>query len=220
MNVFIIGITGGVGGQVARELRRRGDDVAGLIRKPEQAAALGEFGAEGRVGDLTAVSARELADLIGPADAILFSAGAGGSDMDATTAIDGDGVDKAIEAAHLAGVARFVLVSVFPEAWRDRNEGPGFEHYIRVKKGADVALSRSDLDWVILRPAALLDEPGRGTVALGPAEIHVEVSRADVAETLVEIVHEPGISRQILELTTGDTPIPLAVASNIRGDRA
>ncbi|GAB7067309.1 NAD(P)H-binding protein [Mycobacterium hodleri] len=220
MKTFIIGITGGVGGQTARQLRARGDDVAGLIRRPEQQAELVEFGAEGRVGDLTELTPEALAELMGPVDVALFSAGSGGGDMQATTAIDGDGVGKAIEAAAIAGVGRFVLVSVFPEAWRDRDEGEGFEHYIRVKKGADVALTRSDLDWVILRPAALLDDPGRGSITLGPAEIHDEVSRADVAATLAEIIHQPGISRQILELTAGDVPIPDAVAANVRRETA
>jgi uncharacterized protein YbjT (DUF2867 family) len=216
MNTFIIGVTGGVGGQAARELRARGDDVSGLIRRPEQHAEVAEFGGEGRVGDLTDLTPAALAELMGPADSVLFSAGSGGGDMKATTAIDGDGVSKAIEAAKLAGVRRFVLVSVFPEAWRDRDEGAGFEHYIRVKKDAEVALTRSDLDWVIVRPAALLDDPGRGSITLGPAEIHDEVSRADVAATLAEIIHQPGISRQILELTAGDVPIPDAVVANVR----
>lgn len=215
MKTFIIGISGGVGGQAAHKLRARGDDVSGLIRRPEQQAELAEFGAEGRVGDLALLTPEALAELIGPVDSLLFSAGSGGGDVQATTAIDGDGVTKAIEAAKIAGVSRFVLVSVFPEAWRDRDEGEGFEHYIRVKKRADVALTRSDLDWVILRPAALLDDPGRGTITLGPAEIHDEVSRADVADTLAEIVHHPGIRRQILELTAGDVPIPDAVAANV-----
>ena len=216
MRTFIIGITGGVGRQAARELRARGDDVSGLIRRPEQNAELAEFGAEGRVGDLTDLTPEALAELMGPVDCVLFSAGSGGGDRQATTAIDGDGVVTAIEAAKIVGARRFVLVSVFPEAWRDRDEGEGFEHYIRVKKDADVALTRSDVDWVILRPAALLDDPGRGSILLGPAEIHDEVSRADVAATLAEIIHQPGISRQILELTAGDVPIADAVAANVR----
>lgn len=220
MKTFIIGITGGVGGQAARKLRARGDDVSGLIRRSKQHGELAEFGAQGRLGDLAELTPEALAQLIGPVDSILFSAGSGGGDMQATTAIDGDGVTKAIEAAKIAGVSRFVLVSVFPEAWRDRDEGEGFEHYIRVKKDADVALTRSDLDWVILRPAALLDDSGRGSILLGPAEIHDEVSRADVAATLAEIIHQPGISRQILELTGGDVSIADAVAANVRGAAA
>ncbi|MDQ1037044.1 uncharacterized protein YbjT (DUF2867 family) [Streptomyces sp. V3I8] len=216
MNTFIIGITGGVGSLLARELIERGDDVSGLVRTAEQRQALAEIGVDGKSGDLTSIAADELAELIGPADALVFTAGAGGAGKEATTAIDGDGVVKAIEAARLAGVTRFALVSVFPEAWRERNLGQGFDHYIAVKKSADIALSRSGLDWVILRPAALLNAPGQGTVALGPAETHGEIPRADVALTLAELLHEPGITRQILELTAGDTPIPDAVHANVR----
>jgi uncharacterized protein YbjT (DUF2867 family) len=216
MNTFIIGVSGGVGSLLARKLIARGDDVAGLVRRPEQREALATIGVDGKVGDLTTISANELAELIGPAETIVFTAGAGGGGKQATTTIDGDGVVKAIEAAHLAGVTRFALVSVFPEAWRERNLGEGFDHYIAVKKAADIALTRSGLDWIILRPAVLMNEPGRGTVALGPAEIHGEITRADVAETLAELIHAPRISQQILELNTGTTPIHNAVLANIR----
>lgn len=216
MKTFIIGITGGVGSLLARELTARGDSVSGLVRKEEQRKPLTSFGAEGKPGDLIKISPAHLAELIGPADALVFSAGAGGAGREATSAIDGDGVVKATEAARLAGVSRFALVSVFPEAWRERNLGEGFDHYIAVKKSADITLTRSGLDWLILRPAALLDVPGRGTVALGPAETHGEIPRADVALTLAELLHEPRITRQILELTTGTTPITDAVRANIR----
>ncbi|MDO0929665.1 NAD(P)H-binding protein [Streptomyces sp. TG1A-8] len=216
MKTFIIGIAGGVGSLLARELIARGDDVSGLVRRPEQQEALGGTGVRGELGDLTEISAAELAKLIGPADALVFSAGAGGTGKEATTAIDGDGVVKAIEAARFAGVTRFALVSVFPEAWRERNLGEQFDHYIAVKKSADIALTQSGLDWIILRPAVLLNRPGQGTVALGPAQRHEEISRADVAATLAELLHEPRITGQILELTAGDTPIPDAVRANVR----
>lgn len=76
-------------------------------------------------------------------------------------------------------------------------------------------LSRSDLNWLILRPSLLLDGPGIGTVSLGPAEFHARIARDDVAATLVELIHEPRIGRQILELNTGTTPIEEAVRANV-----
>lgn len=216
MHVFIIGITGAVGSLLAKDLLSRGDTVAGLVRRPEQREKLAALGMTGEIGDITALTAAELAPMIHGADAVVFSAGAGGN-RQATSAIDGDGVVKAVEAAQIGAThPRFVLVSVFPEAWRERNLGEDFDHYIRVKKQADIAVVGSDLDWVVLRPSALQDHPGRGTVSLGPAEIHEEVSRADVAATLAALVHEPGISQQILELTEGSTPIDQAVARNVR----
>ncbi|WP_397386993.1 NAD(P)H-binding protein [Paenibacillus sp. ClWae2A] len=68
-----------------------------------------------------------------------------------------------------------------------------------MKKKADIALSRNDLDWLILRPSLLVDIPGKGFVSLGPAEFHDQIAYADVAETLAELLHEPRIRQQILD---------------------
>lgn len=110
-----------------------------------------------------------------------------------------------------AGVRRFALVSVLPESSRERTLDDEVEYYFAVKKGADVTVSRSDLDWLILRPSLLVDDPGIGTVSLGPAEFHDQIARDDVASTLAELLHEPGINRLILELNTGTMPIEEAV---------
>ncbi|WP_211147000.1 NAD(P)-binding oxidoreductase [Paenibacillus dokdonensis] len=125
-------------------------------------------------------------------------------------------VTKAIEAAQRAQINRFALVSVLPESWRERNLGDEVEYHFTVKKKADIVLSRSDLDWLILRPSLLVDNPGTGLVSLGPAEFHDQIAYADVAETLAELLHEPRISQQILELNTGSTPIRDAINANIR----
>jgi hypothetical protein len=106
---------------------------------------------------------------------------------------------------------RLILLSVLPEAWRERSLSDEEEHYFAVKKRAEVALTREPIDWVILRPSLLTDGPGRGTVALGPAELHDEITRDDVAAVLEALVLEPTISRRILELNEGPTAIAEAV---------
>jgi uncharacterized protein YbjT (DUF2867 family) len=216
VDVFIIGITGGIGGLLAQKLRTRGDTVHGLVRRDDQQAELATRGVNARVGDLSGMTVEQLAAAFGDIDVMVFSAGSNGGSKEVTKAVDGDGVVKAIEAAHLAGVERFVLVSVLPESWRERDLGEEAEYYFAVKKGADIALSRSDLNWLILRPSLLLDGPGTGTVSLGPAEFHGQIARDDVAATLAELLHEPRIGRQILELNTGPTPIEEAVRGNVR----
>lgn len=216
MRVFVVGITGAVGGLLARRLAAHGDDVSGLVRTPEQESPIGEHGIRTVVGDLAALTVDELAEMFTGHDVIVYSAGSNGGRRDVTTAIDGEGVERAAEAARAAGVGRFVLVSVIPESWRERDLEEDVEYYFAVKKRAEVSLTRTDLDWVILRPSLLTDAPGRGCVSLGPAELHDEISREDVAATLVEIVQERRIRRQILELNTGSTTIPEAVLDNIR----
>ncbi|AKH86394.1 NAD-dependent dehydratase [Streptomyces sp. CNQ-509] len=215
-DLFLIGITGGVGRLLARRLRARGDTVRGLVRRDDQRAELAAQGMDTRVGDLSTMTVDELAAAFRGADAIVFSAGSNGGSREVTKAVDGDGVAKAIAAARLAGVERFALVSVLPESWRERDLGEEVEYYFAVKKEADIALSRSGLNWLILRPSLLVDGPGTGVVSLGPAEFHGRISRDDVAATLAELLHEPRIGRQILELDEGSTPIEDAVRANVR----
>ena len=160
------------------------------------------------------MSVEDLADALRGSDAVVFTAGAGGSDgPEATTQIDGDGPAKLAAATKLAGVRRFILVSVFPEAWRERHMPDDFELYMTEKKKAETQLVLTGLDWVIVRPSALTEHPGTGKIDLGLAKIHVEITRDDVAATIVEILQRPEINRVILEVTGGTTPIPEAVAA-------
>jgi uncharacterized protein YbjT (DUF2867 family) len=213
MRVFLIGAAGGVGRRLAGQLTARGDDVTGIHRDPAQADAVLATGATPVTGDLIADSVDELAGRMAGHDAVVFSAGAHGTGIDKTTAIDGRGLEKAATAAAQAGVTRFLLVSVFPEAGRDRDTSEGFEHYMRVKKTADVYLTRTDLDWIIVRPGTLLDEPGTGRVTAGLAVEYGTVPRDDVAAFIAAALHEPALRRLIVELTAGDTPIPEAIAT-------
>jgi uncharacterized protein YbjT (DUF2867 family) len=216
VKVFVIGISGAVGGLLADRLTARGDVVSGLVRRDHQRADLAARRIGAHVGDIGAMSAESLASLLGGADALVYSAGSNGGSRKVTDAVDGEGVLTALEAARRGDVPRFVLVSVLPEAWRERDLGDEVEHYFAVKKLTDVAVSQSDLDWVVLRPAMLVDRDGTGRVALGPAQPHDEVTREDVAATLAELLHEPRIRRQILELDEGETPISVAVRANVR----
>jgi len=52
VKVFLTGGTGFIGGEVARQLRARGDEVACLVRSPEKAAKLTKLGCELVPGDL------------------------------------------------------------------------------------------------------------------------------------------------------------------------
>lgn len=216
MKVLIIGITGRIGGLLARNLRSRGDEVRGLVRREEQRDVLAADGIDAVVGDLARMDSTELASALADTEVVVFTAGSNGGAAEVTRAVDGEGVCKTIEAIRHTGVRRLALVSVLPESWRERNLSDEEEYYFAVKKQADAAVARSGLDWMILRPSLLTDDSGTGVVSLGPAELHGQISRADVADTLATLVHEPRISRQILELNSGDTPIAEAVRRNIR----
>ncbi|MEV6158545.1 NAD(P)H-binding protein [Nonomuraea sp. NPDC052129] len=212
MKVFQIGAAGGVGRRLARLLTDHGDAVTGMLRNPAQADTVRACGATPLAGDLIDDSVQLLAAKMAGHDAVVFSAGAHGTGIELTTAIDGAGLEKAADAAARAGVSRFVLVSVFPDALRGQEPNEGFEHYIKVKKSADVYLTHTDLDWLIVRPGSLLDQPGTGRVTAGPAIEYGDVPREDVAAFIDAALHQPALSRVIVELTTGETPVADAVA--------
>ena len=207
MRVFQIGVAGGVGRRLARILVERGDEVTGMFRDPAQSDAVAALGATPVSGDLINDSVDELAHKMAQHDAIVFSAGAHGTGRDKTTLIDGRGLQKAADAARLAGIKRFVLVSVFPDAGRAGERNEGFEHYMAVKKQADVYLVGTDLDWIIVRPGTLTDGPGDGLVTAGPAIAYGDIRRDNLAAFIAEALHTEGSSRVIIEVTDGSTPV-------------
>ena len=211
MKVFQIGANGGIGSRLTTLLVERGDTAAGMHRAAPQSEAIEARGGIPVPGDLIADSVDELAAKMAGSDAVVFAAGAHGTGSDPTPLIDGRGRAKAAEAAQQAGIRDFILVSVFPDAGRGRGVSESFEHYMRVKKTADVYLTATDLDWIIVRPGTLLDEPGDGKVTAGLAIEYGDVRRDNVAAFVDELLHSDAPKRVIIELTDGDTPVADAV---------
>lgn len=215
-NVLIIGATGGVGSRLGPLLVQAGHQVTGIHRKPGQADALRESGIEPVLGDLIEMTADDFSHVAEGHDVIVFSAGAAGSGLERTSAIDGDGVSKTIEAAKKNSISRIYLVSACMDAGRDLPTSEGFEHYMKTKKQADNALVASGLDWVILRPGELVSEDGNGLVQANRAVPAGRVARGNVAAMLAALIDQPVIRREIIEITDGDVPIHRAVKSLLR----
>jgi nucleoside-diphosphate-sugar epimerase len=208
VQVFIIGAAGGIGTRLAKALIEVGDTATGMFRNPHHGDRVARTGAAPMVGDLIADGVDELATKMAGHDAVVFTAGAHGTGMEQTTLIDGKGVEKAAAAAAKAGVKQFVLVSAYPEAAADPNGiSEGYAHYLRTKKATEVFLTRTDLDWLVARPGHLLDQPGDGRVTAGLALVEKDVPRDDVAAFIVAALHTPELSRAIVELTDGPTPV-------------
>ncbi|KPW20284.1 Uncharacterized protein ALO83_01508 [Pseudomonas cannabina pv. alisalensis] len=209
--VFVIGAAGKVGLRLIKNLGDNGHEVIALHRKEQQSALIKATGALPLLGNLVEMDAPALASAMADSDVVIFTAGAGGAGIELTNAIDGEGLKTSVAAAELAGVRRFLLVSAFPEAARGKDTSAGFENYMQVKKNADVCLASSALDWVIIRPGTLVDRAGSGKIRAGLAIPYGDIARDDVAAFLAALVSQPEVSRQIIELTEGTTPVGLAV---------
>ncbi|KUP98078.1 NAD(P)H-binding protein [Thermobifida cellulosilytica] len=217
MRIVIAGGHGKIALRLERLLAERGDTPVGLIRNPDHADDLRAVGAEPVVVDLEATTVTQLAEKVMGADAVVFAAGAGpGSGAARKETVDRAAAVLTADAASLVGARRFLMISAIGV-----DEGPApdadpvWAAYVNAKKAADDDLrGRSEqLDWTILRPGRLTDEPGTGRVRLAPKVERGPVSRDDVAAVLAALLDAPATVGQVLELVGGDTPISDAVAA-------
>ncbi len=186
----------------------RGYRVRGLIRKPEQADDLRQAGAEPVLCDLETKT--DISEFVGQADAVVFAAGAGpGSGAERKWTVDRDGAVKLILSAEKNNIRRYVLVSAMNLEMPRGSEV--FQVYLKAKAESEAALRESGLDWTIVRPGSLTDEPGTGHVAIAPELPKGDIPRADVAAVLAEVLDTPKTTGLHFDLTSGKQPVREAV---------
>lgn len=214
MSISRIAIIGG-NGKIARLLTERSGDkdlsVTSVIRNPEQVQGLTDLGAKPVVLDMEEASVSEVAKVFEGQDAVLFLAGAGGqsgvyrkytSDLKASI--------TAQQAAKKAGVSRFIQVS-FIGAENPVKEGtdPVFSAYWDAKRTADDALRASELDYTIVKPGRLTDEPETHNLDVTQGGEHKRdtTARADVANFILHILDDDRTYGKDLDISDGDTPL-------------
>lgn len=214
MDVVIAGGHGQIAMLLHPILRDRGHTVRGLIRNPDQEDDLRAAGAEPVLCDLEAED--DLAGCVAGADAVVFAAGAGpGSGAERKWTVDRDGALKLMAAARRSGIDRYVQVSAMRV--EEPRGGDVFRAYLQAKAEADAALRETDLEWTIVRPGRLTDEPGTGRVTLASELPPGEVPRADVAAVLAEVLETPATAGHQLDLTAGERPVAEAVRAVVSG---
>jgi uncharacterized protein YbjT (DUF2867 family) len=210
-----VAIAGGHG-KIARLLEEllaaRGDSAVGLIRNPDHSDDLRALGAEPVVCDLEGDG--DVAAAVAGADAVVFAAGAGpGSGPERKRTMDLGGALKLIEAAKQQGIDRYLIVSSMGAGNPPAEGGDTFGEYLRAKADADRAVADSGLDYTIVRPGRLTDDPGTGRVSAAPSLDRGSIPRADVAAVLLAALDEDRTIGKAFELTSGETPIAEALAA-------
>jgi uncharacterized protein YbjT (DUF2867 family) len=216
MRVVIAGGHGKIGLRLAALLAARGDIAVGVVRNPDHRADLERAGATPVVLDMESASAAELSEHLEGADAVVFAAGAGAGSGTARK----DSVDRAAavllaDAAALAGLRRYLLVS---STGVDDPPAPGTDEvwaaYLVAKKAAEDAIRETDLDWTIVRPGRLTDDPGTNSVQLEPPPVEPgDVTRDDTAAVLIALLDTSGSGGLVLELREGKSDVLEAVAA-------
>lgn len=139
MRAFLTGATGFVGGNLAKKLVARGDDVVALVRSPERAGELTRLGVEIVQGDLDAVEAMR-AGMAGCDSVFHVAAGYkvgvfedGCNEMHKANVT---GTENVLSAAVGAGVGRVVYVSTIGYYGNTRGQV------------VDETFVRTDKDWL------------------------------------------------------------------------
>ena len=217
MRIVIAGGHGQIALKLSRLLAAAGHQPVGLIRQPDQADELRSAGAEPLVLDLELSSLDDVGLAIDGADAVVFAAGGGpNSGAARKLTIDRDGASLLAQAAVSAGVRRYVMISAIgaddfdPEA-ADPDTGDVFQVYLRAKSEADAFLRETGLDWTVVRPGGLTDDPATGSVQLADSTGRGTIPRADVAALVAAcLVDGRAVGRQF-EAISGSDPIDQAL---------
>jgi uncharacterized protein YbjT (DUF2867 family) len=211
MEILVAGGHGQIALRLLRQAAERGHRARGLIRNPDHAADLEAVGAQAVLCDLERDDPRPH---LGGAEAIVFAAGAGpGSGPERKRTVDLGAAVKLIDAAAELGVARFVIVSSM--GYDDlEHADPAMRPYFEAKRDADAALRASGLDWTIVKPGRLTNEPGTGRIdAARKLGRSGEIPRDDVALTILECLQAPNTIRKEFEELTGATPVAEALGA-------
>lgn len=211
MKVIVIGANGQIGQLVVKELQKSDiHSVTAVVRKEEQAEKLIADNIQAMVADLEG-TVEELTEIFSGTDAIIFAAGSGGhTGPDKTLLIDLDGAVKTMEAAKQAGVDRYIMVSAF-DADKRQNWNEGMRPYYVAKHYADRMLEASGLNYTIVRPGGLVNEPPTLKITAEAEAKPGTITRADVAHTLISILENKKTYRRSFNLVNGENPIDTAI---------
>ncbi len=206
--MLVAGSHGGIGQHLVRLLAEAGHEARAMIRDDSQSSEMRDLGGTPVVADLEG----DPSPAAEGCDAVIFTAGGGpGSGAAKKETVDRQGAVKLIEAAKEHGVRRYVMVSAMgaddPESGSE-----GMRPYLRAKGQADDALRGSGLDFTIVRPGRLTDDPATGRVDAAPSlGRRGEITREDSARVLLATLTATNTHGKTFEVLAGDKPVEEAV---------
>jgi uncharacterized protein YbjT (DUF2867 family) len=176
-----------------------------MVRSQEQKKHFEEKQVSAVIADLEA----DVNPAVKNIDKVIFAAGSQNKNV---LGVDQEGAKRLIDAAKNAAIKKFVMLSSM--GTENPSIGGALEDYFKAKQNADDYLKNSGLIYSIVKPGALTNEKGTGKIELKEKlKKQGSISRADVAQTLVEVLEDNLKKNQAFEIITGDTRIKNAVTN-------
>ncbi len=213
MRVVIAGGHGQIALRLTKLLAGDGHEVVGMVRNPDHEDDITAAGGQAAVMDLEQADVAAVAGVLAGADVAIFAAGAGpGSGAARKDTVDRGAAALFADASEQAGVRRHIQVgSINADRAESLTDDEVFTVYLKAKWAAEEDLRRRDLDWTILRPGGLTNDPGTGLVRLADKIGNGKITRDDVALVLAGLCTTPASIGRTLELVAGQTPVTEAL---------
>ena len=203
--ILIVGVTGVLGRETARQLLATGHQVRGLTRKPSNAENLKALGAEIVQGDLIDKASLERA--CQGVDRVMVAAHQlMGTGKYTSQAVDDNGHRVLIDVAKAAGVKHFVYTSI-------QKVSPDHPvDFYQSKAKVEAYLKTSGLSYTILRPPALMEWHvhnllGASILTTGKATIYGSgnnpanyIAARDAAHLAVIALTDPSVKNCVIEM--------------------
>lgn len=206
--VAIFGASSGIGVELARRLAAQGAPALAVTRSGASQALAAAGGSLARGDVLQRADVERVLATVPAPEAVVSLVGGRPFRKDAPP--DWDGNRNLIDAARAAGIRRFVLVSSIG-AGDSRAAAPWIARlvlgrFMALKTKAEDYLRVSGLDWTIVRPGHLTDQPANGRGQLLEDEtVSGAIPRADVAALVERVLGDDAtIGRTYAAITARD----------------
>lgn len=208
MKVLVIGSNGKTGKRIVRLLAQGPHEPLAMIRDPAQRPTFDEVGVPTVLADLE----YPIDQAVRGCEAVIFAAGSGPrTGKDKTVLVDHLGAIRTMVTAQVQGVRRFIMLSALNS---DVDSTSKINHYHKAKGYADRHLRETDLEYTIVCPGGLTDEPGTNRVAVNP-DLHGQgrTSRDNLAASLVASIDLKNTIRKSFRLLDGNMPLEEALGA-------
>lgn len=204
MKLLVLGATGGIGLEIVRQAVERGHTLTAFVRTPER---LEPFAGRIRIVQGNLLDAAELKRAIVGHDGVLSGFGPrlplAKMDSDLlerfATTLSNAMMRTAVRRAVIVSTAFLFKDAIIPPAYLFGRLF--FPSVVKDASAMEETISKSGLDWTLVRPPQLTDKPHTGKYRVRDGHLPpfgFNISRADVADFMVRTVENHISSRQVV----------------------
>jgi len=200
-NILVAGANGTTGKKIVNLLNEsQYFNPIAMVRKEEQIAYFKAKNIETVLADLEQDVSVAFNKTI---DKVVFAAGSGGKKV---VEVDQEGAKRLIDASNKNNVKKFVMLSSMGADQPQQAEQ--LQDYLKAKHNADEYLKSSGLNYSIVRPGSLTNGDLTNKIQLDTKlNKSGEISRNDVAQTLVRSLNDDVANNATFEILKGETLI-------------